>query len=224
MALHRAFSLLTVKEVNEGKRIITGVASSPKPDRMEDVVEPMGAQFATPMPLLLYHNGEKPVGNVDFAKPKKTGIPFEASLPIISESGTVKDRVEEAWHSVKYRLIAAVSIGFRALEGGVELLSSGGLRFTSWEWLELSLVSVPAQPDAVIHSFKSMDLKQIQEILGTHPSDSDADREQLIKTLREQLLAASGHTQKRVVKLINPGVSGTPVTARRGGVQLIPRK
>jgi hypothetical protein len=109
--LKRAYSLLTVKEVDEGKRVIRGTASTPTVDRVGDVLEPLGARFATPMPLLLYHNSQKPVGTVDFAKPTKTGIPFVASLPDVVEPGVIQDRVNEAWHSLKYKLIAAVSVG-----------------------------------------------------------------------------------------------------------------
>lgn len=41
---------------------ITGTASTPTTDRMGDVVEPMGAKFKTPMPLLWQHESDKPVG------------------------------------------------------------------------------------------------------------------------------------------------------------------
>jgi hypothetical protein len=46
---------------------------------MGDVVEPMGAQFKNPMPLLWQHDSQ-PVGQVTFGKPTKDGIPFEARL------------------------------------------------------------------------------------------------------------------------------------------------
>jgi uncharacterized protein len=218
----RAYSLLNVKTVDEDRRIITGIASTPTPDRVGDIVMPMGAKFATPMPLLLYHNGEKPVGTVDFAKPTKNGIPFKASLPNVVEEGVVRDRVQEAWHSIKYKLIAAVSIGFRAMEGGVDMIKTG-LQFNEWEWLELSLVAIPAQPDAVIQSFKSMDRAQIHSLLGTHPSDSDAERQSLIKSLDIQARAASGHTRKGVALIKSPDVSGQQRVAHRGPVKLIPR-
>jgi HK97 family phage major capsid protein len=202
--MQRAFSLLTVKEVDDSRRVIRGIASTPTVDRAGDVVEPLGAKFKVPMPLLLYHDSKKPVGTVDFAKPTKDGIPFEASLPNVTEPGTVRDRVEEALHSLKYKLLGAVSIGFNPLPDGYELMKSGGLRFTAWEWLELTLCSVPANPDAVIQGFKSMDPREIHRVLGTHPSDSAAERAALIKSLDTQQRAASG----AVVRLIPPGVSG----------------
>jgi hypothetical protein len=66
--LKRAYSILHVKSVDGDKRIITGMATTPTPDRMGDVVEPLGVQFKNPLPLLLYHNSQKPVGTVKFSR------------------------------------------------------------------------------------------------------------------------------------------------------------
>ena len=41
--LDRAYSLLEIKQVDEDARIITGMATTPSPDRLQDVVEPRGA-------------------------------------------------------------------------------------------------------------------------------------------------------------------------------------
>lgn len=162
----QAYSLLTVKSVDEEQRVIKGMATTPTVDRVNDVVVPDGAVFRGPINLHLYHKHDLPVGNVQFGRPTKSGIPFTATIPDVKEAGTVRERVNEAWHSVKYRLLGAVSIGFRAMEDGVELMKSGGLKFTKWEMLELSLVSVPANPDAVIQSFKSADSSAIRSALG----------------------------------------------------------
>lgn len=155
--MNRAYSVLSVKAVDDEKRVIRGIASTPSPDRMGDVVEPLGAKFKTPMPLLWQHQHDKPVGLVEFAQPNKDGIPFEARLPEITEPGALKDRVDEAWQSVKAGLVAAVSIGFQAIPEQVERLKSGGLRFKQWEWLELSLVTIPANAEATITAIKSID-------------------------------------------------------------------
>jgi HK97 family phage major capsid protein len=156
--LRRAYALLNVKAVVESadEWVIEGIASTPTPDRMDDVVEPLGAKFQLPMPLLLYHMSTAPVGRVEFAKPGKDGIPYRAHIPKVKEPGVVRDRVLEAVHSIQYRLIGAVSIGFQAVAGMVEQLKSGGLRFKEWEWLELSLVTIPANAEATITSIKSL--------------------------------------------------------------------
>jgi uncharacterized protein len=199
MTLHRAYSLLEVKDVSvqDDFYVVRGMATTPTPDRVNDVVEPLGAKFAKEIPLLWQHQHDKPVGTTEFGKPTKKGIPFTARLPYIKEAGALKDRIDEAIQSIKYRLVAAVSIGFRPLNDAIESIANGGLRFVETEILELSLVTIPAQAEATITSVKSIDTKQ---------------------------RAASGQTLGRVVTLIkSPGVSGTKVVAKRGPVKLIPR-
>ena len=146
--MNRAYSLLDVRAFDDATRQIEGIASTPSPDRYGDVVEPLGAQFALPMALLWQHNAEKPVGTVEFAKPTKSGIPFKARLARIDEPGTLKDRVDEAWQSLKAGLVRAVSIGFRSIEHAH--MASGGIHFLKWEWLELSLVTIPADRKRVV--------------------------------------------------------------------------
>lgn len=180
--MDRAYALLNVKGIVEksDEWVIEGIASTPKTDRMGDIVEPLGAKFKLPMPLLWQHNSSQPVGRVEFARPTAKGIPYTAHLPKIAEAGTLKDRVDEAVQSIKYRLVAAVSIGFRGVAGAVENLKEGGLRFKEWEWLELSLVTIPANAEATITSIKSLDSAQRaatgHPTQGKHPGDSGANR------------------------------------------------
>lgn len=154
--IHRAYALLEVKAVSEDAREIRGVATTPTPDRMGDIVEPMGVKYANPLPLLLHHDSEKPVGTVEFDKPTKSGVTFRAKLAKVNEPGVLKDRVDEAWQSVKAGLIRGVSIGFRSLEHAL-MKDTGGLRFLSTEVMELSLVTIPANAEATIVNVKSFD-------------------------------------------------------------------
>lgn len=186
--MNRAYSILVAKAVGDGDgRVIEGVATTPTLDRVGDVVEPMGAKFALPMPLLWQHQLDKPVGVVEFAEPTKDGIPFRARLAEVAEAGPLRDRIEEAWQSVKAGLVRGVSIGFAPLEGGAERMKNGALRFKSWEWLELSLVTVPANAEATISTIKSI----------------DAD-----------LLAASG--REKSAPKVTPAASGYPKTKPKG--------
>lgn len=203
--MNRAYSALHVKDISEDGSVvrIKGIASTPTVDRMGDVVNPLGARFKTPMPLLWQHQHDKPVGHVVFAMPNKNGIPFEAEIPVIKEAGLLKDRVDEAIQSLRHRLVAFTSIGFSAVPDATKRLPSGGLEFSEWNWHELSLVTIPAQPDAVITSVKS---------LGDEETPEQLSREQItqIKAIDTQLRAASGQTQKGVVRLDTPaGASAT---------------
>lgn len=174
----RAYSFLTVKSVDEGKRIIRGIASTPTVDRVGDIVEPLGVTFKNPLPLLMHHDHEKPVGTVKFDKPTADGITFAAELPVIDEPGVLKDRVDEAWQSVVAGLIPAVSIGFRAME--YAWIDEGGIRFMKSEVYELSLVTVPAQPDAIITSLKTMDANAIA-VLKSFDKGAPAASGQLVR-------------------------------------------
>ncbi|GAB3282569.1 phage major capsid protein [Larkinella harenae] len=156
---NRAYSLLTVKKVDEELRIIRGIATTPQTDRVGDVVDPLGAEFKNPSPLLWMHRHDLPVGTVNFGQPTKDGIPFEARIPKVEEPSGLKARIDEAWASVKSGLVRAVSIGFRALTDPQYIQETGGFLFSSTEILELSLVTVPANSEATIQMIKSIDTK-----------------------------------------------------------------
>ena len=168
--MNRAYSILTVKAVDDDQRIIEGVATTPEPDRVGDIVEPLGVKFKNPMPLLWQHKSDKPVGLVKFDKPTKEGITFRAELPKVAEAGALKDRVDEAWQSVKHGLVRAVSIGFRSIEHS--FMDDGGIRFVESEVMELSLVTIPANADATITAIKSIDA-DLLAATGRKPNDDD---------------------------------------------------
>src|SRR4030095_17204375 len=96
-------------------RGMTGGASTPQPDRVGDILDPLGATFAAEMPLLLHHKPETPVGIARCDPPTRQGITFEAELPEILAPGPVKDAVDRAWTSIRHGLIRGVSIGFTAV-------------------------------------------------------------------------------------------------------------
>jgi len=154
MKIERAYSLLEVKSLDEDRRTISGMATTPETDRVGDIVDPMGATYAKEIPLLWQHQHDKPVGMAVFGKATKSGIPFTASLPLIAEAGPLKDMVDMAWQSVKAKLVRGVSIGFRALE--YAFMDDGGIRFVKTEIYELSLVTIPANASATIQTIKAL--------------------------------------------------------------------
>lgn len=154
--MNRAYSFLEVKAVAEETRTITGWATTPAVDRVGDIVEPLGVTFKNPLPLLWQHEHDKPIGLVEFGKPTAKGVPFTATLPVIEEEGKLRDRIEEAWQSIKAGLVRAVSIGFRSLESE-QISGSWGIRFIKTEVFELSAVTIPANAQATINTVKSFD-------------------------------------------------------------------
>jgi HK97 family phage major capsid protein len=154
------------KSVDEEHRLIQGWATTRSVDRGGDIVEPKGLSFNKEIPLFLYHDSRMQVGNAKLGKPTENGVPFEAHLPKISESGNLQDMVNEAWQRVKYNLIKFVSIGFLPNFDKVEAIKGGGYRYLEAEILELSLVPVPMNAEAAITYIKSID-QSVLAALGT---------------------------------------------------------
>ena len=153
----KAYSTLTIKSVTDtdDERIITGIATTPSTDRDDDILEPTGAKFALPIPLLWQHNHNQPIGEVIQATITEKGIEIVAKIAKIADDGKLKERIDEAWQSIKSGLVKCLSVGFKIKEYNY-LESSWGLHIKEWEWYELSVVTVPANADAVITSVKQI--------------------------------------------------------------------
>ena len=153
--MHKAYSVLTIKQVDEDQRTLEGIATTPSTDSVGDVVEPLGAQFKLPLPFLLHHDYKQPVGHVMKAKAENGGISVKVRMVKAEEPGTLKSRLDEAWQSIKLGLIRGLSIGFQPIE--YSRLENGGIHFIKWAWVELSAVVIPANMDANITSVKRFD-------------------------------------------------------------------
>jgi HK97 family phage prohead protease len=188
--MNRAYGLLELKSFDDDKRIVEGIATTPSPDRMGDIVEPMGAQFKLPMPLLWQHMSDVPVGEVFYAKPTKSGIPIKARVFKAAQSKTLIERLDEAWETVKLGLIKGFSIGFKPLESA-QIEDTFSFRFTAWEWLETSLVTIPANADASIAVVKSISRELLAASGRPHVVQLD---EHLLRRVRRE-------TRKGVVYL-----------------------
>lgn len=152
--MQRAYALLTVKSVDAEQRVITGIATSASTDSYGDVVEPDGAEFTLPLPLLWQHKYSEPIGEVFAAKQTSEGIEIKARIAKIDEDGKLKDRIDEAWQTLKAGLVKGLSIGFTSLEETYDKVT-GGFHFLRWKWVELSAVTIPANSDATIQTIRA---------------------------------------------------------------------
>ncbi len=184
--LERAYSLFTVKSINEEERTIEGIATTPAPDRMGDIVEPKGAKFTLPLPFLWQHDHDSPIGHVIEAKVTDAGIWIKAKVLKFGEPGKLKDRLDLAWQSIKTELVRGLSIGFMPLESS-RIKDTYCYHYQLWDWMELSAVTIAANAEASILNVKS----------ASHA-----------------LLAASGQMQAPVVRIAKtlPGASGSSAT------------
>ena len=153
MPLHRAYSTFEIKNLDDDARLIRGIASTPETDRRGDILEPLGASFKLPLPLLFQHRAAEPIGYVTEAEVTPKGISITAQIAKLGIA-----RIDEAWTLIKSRLVRGLSVGFRPL-GDPELIQNGddiGFRFLKWEWIELSAVTIPANHGAAILTVKSL--------------------------------------------------------------------
>ena len=173
----RAYSTLEIKSTSEtdGKRIFTGIASTPTPDRMDDIVEPKGAVFKLPLPLLWQHDSRKPIGWVNEAKVTDEGIEVVCEVANVTDPDDPLTKIlAEAWSYLKNKLVRGLSIGFNGLEHS-QIDGTWGYRFLKWEWLELSAVTIPANADASITAIKSLSRTKLAALGRELPSTQRRD-------------------------------------------------
>jgi HK97 family phage major capsid protein len=154
--VNRAYALLELKSVDDEQRIIEGLATTPTPDRGGDILEPAGAQYTLPIPLLWQHDQKQPIGEVIEARVTAAGIWIKAQIATITDAGKLKERVDEAWQSIKARppLVRGLSVGWLPIDV-VPIPKSFGMRALKWQWAELSAVTIPQNVEATILAVKS---------------------------------------------------------------------
>jgi HK97 family phage prohead protease len=160
--MHRAYSVFEVKSADDKSGLIEGIASTINTDRQGDIMEPKGAVFSLPMPLLWQHDAKSPIGHVIAASVTDAGIKIKAQI-----ARGVLPEIDRAWALIKAGLVRGLSIGFHGLEaesikagsGGINI--GGGTRYKRWSWLELSTVTIPANSEANITTIKNIDVQTV---------------------------------------------------------------
>ncbi|HCW20364.1 HK97 family phage prohead protease [Achromobacter sp.] len=191
---HQTFLAVKALEREDG-RWIEGWATTGREDRVGDIVVPEGAAYTLPIPLLFAHKHDEPIGSVVRAEITKAGIRIRAKLT----EGVA--RADEVWRLVQDGALTAVSIGFQALKHSA--LPNGGLRFDKWEWHELSVVSVPANPDARISVAKCMAVaaKAAQPAPPRKKVEGFVPSEEFGTAVGEAILGATSPLARRIATL-----------------------
>jgi HK97 family phage prohead protease len=184
--IRRAYSAFEVKALDTDRRTFKGWATTPAMDRVGDVIDPMGATFKNPVSLLHQHRHDMPIGTARLAKPTRKGIEFDAEIPVISEPASLKERVDTAWGELQHGLVRAVSVGFRALKYAFR--DDGGIDFQEIEIFELSVVTIPALPEAVVTSLKSMDGRPLPRKFVEMVKDAETRGAVALRSSREMHL------------------------------------
>lgn len=145
-------STLEIKSVDEEKRILEGIASTPTPDSYNDVVSADGIEYTLPMPFLNQHRASEPIGNVIAAKQTKDGLQIKVQIA----ADSVAPYIGTAWSLIKAGLVRGLSIGFKALEESYDR-ERGGYNILRSKLYEVSAVTIPANGDCSITAIKSAD-------------------------------------------------------------------
>lgn len=135
-----------VADASLGDRQIRVVANSGKSDRVKDVLVAKGCKLDNYLlnPIVLaQHDPEQPIGN--FAPEIKDGQ--LVGIITFAPSG-VSAKADEYCGLYKAGVLKTVSVGFKPLV--FEQIKGGGVRYDEWELMELSGVSVPCDPGAVV--------------------------------------------------------------------------
>jgi HK97 family phage prohead protease len=163
------------------------------PDRMEDVIDVKGWNLASfkKNPIALWqHDADRPVGswkNVRIEGKQLVGH-FKAASTRLGQMA--KQLIADG-------VLRAVSVGFRPLEWE-PIKGTDGYRIKSAELLEVSLVSVPAHPNALLIS-KQLGLSQAERDLIFAGASVSPAKYAMSGTLQRAL-----ETRESVRKLLEP--------------------
>lgn len=167
--MQRAYAVFEIKamhdEENGKKRKFSGIATTPTTDRMGDIVEPKGAEFQLPIPLLWQHNSNDPIGWITGAKVTAKGIEVEGEVAAIESPASLKERLDTAWAMLQSKLVRGLSIGFQSKEAA-RIEGTYSYRYLKWMWLELSAVTIAANAEASITAIKSADRLVLRSVSG----------------------------------------------------------
>jgi HK97 family phage prohead protease len=129
-----------------GDRQVEVIASDATRDRMGDVLVPGGCDITNyrrnPV-VLAQHDANQPIARATVS----VGVDRVTALIEFPPAGTSATS-DSYLRLMKTGVISAVSVGFLPVEW--EPLRDGGLKYTRWELIELSCVSVPANPNAIV--------------------------------------------------------------------------
>lgn len=136
----------TKGQLSKGEKYFSFVASTASEDRMGDIIRQdgwdLGAYQKNPV-VLFGHNHDQPIGRAHNVKVVNGALTadFEFAPEHVNPFAAQVGRMVEAG------FLKAVSVGFRPL--AYKPMKSGGLEFTKSELLEISVVSVPANAEAL---------------------------------------------------------------------------
>ncbi len=129
-----------------GDRQIRVIASDATVDRVNDVMVAEGcdvSDYKSNPIILAQHDPNQPIGRSTISIQGGKVIALIDFAP-----AGISAKADEYCGLAKAGIINAASVGFEGVEA--EPIKGGGKRYTKWKLMEISLVSVPANPSATV--------------------------------------------------------------------------
>jgi HK97 family phage prohead protease len=175
-----------VQERSIQERTITGVITTNAVDRYREIVEPSGAileNFRKNPVVLLNHNSLGiPIGRNQWIKAHGEGLIAKTQFADTAEGHDLFKLYDEGY-------MKAWSIGFIPKKWEDASLTEAGYRrrYTSWELLEYSAVTVPANPEAITNMLGFLESERLRDYISQSASEIniDARLSELLFTVQE---------------------------------------
>ena len=167
---------------DDGSMRIPGMASTSDVDRDEEIISPKAFEssiddFLSKNPVLLFQHGwsDMPLGKIEKAEIRPNGLWID---PVILPTTVGKDVMK----LVNAGVLRHFSVGFRAKKS--EFDEETDIRtITDLELLEVSVVNIPANPEAVFDKDLETAIKSLTPKGNQGDTQMDQDQLALLKTL-----------------------------------------
>lgn len=212
--LTQAITQCELKGIDEDKLLITGIVGSDgSTDRHGDRVNPKGWVLdnflKNPVIMLNHEYHQLPIGKATNVSMRNGKLVFDVQFSKTLEVA------KQAFNLVKEGIMKAWSVGFIPLEWGK---TGDEYTINKQELLELSLVSIPANPNALLSYKKTLNTQQIdlikafEALLSKEVGDEakqekeaeeviPAEEEKQKEQIKEQ--ASEVMSKEEIIKLIN---------------------
>ena len=140
-------AVATIAKAQGSRRAIHVTASTAAIDRMGDIVEPAGwrlDEYRRNPVVLAGHDHSQPVARATRVAVEREALVADIAFP---EAGISPD-ADRTWALVQAGILGAVSVGFQPIRS--KPLPNGGTAYLEQTLLEISVVAVPANPQALI--------------------------------------------------------------------------
>ncbi|MFO1037309.1 MAG: HK97 family phage prohead protease [Geminicoccaceae bacterium] len=173
---HSLVMPFTVTKSADGARKFTAVASTSAPDRHGDTIDQSGWDLTSyrrnPTVLFGHDYAALPIAKASEVGVRggKLMVTVEFAPPGISTKG------DAVWGMIEHGLLNALSVGFRPVSWE---FTDTGVHYRKMELLEVSVVAVPANGEALIQS-------RLPTARAAEPSVTRADAPTVVRTVETQ--------------------------------------